>query len=222
LEINMDKPKTITRRQAVLGLAAGVAVAAVGVPAVVAATPSSPVLAAIAQHKAAMRAIRRHHQIICRLEETPGYPRTPRVLVGHLLRGRDSNGEDIREPIYAYDHERITRDCNMWMSTTFGGPASAEKYRLKFAKHHRELTLLIRARNRFERKIGMPEARAAEKAAYDAETFASARLILARPTTLAEAKAKRRYIMGNAVMRDWSEGREAVHVVRDLSFEVVA
>ena len=189
----------------------------------IAARTSLSVADAIVQHKAAMRAVRRHNRLVSRLYRTPGYPPHPRVQIGYLLRGKAADGSDIREPIYAYDHERIDQDRAMWMasSQSFGGDAYAEKYRAKFAKHHRQLTLLIRARNRFERSIGLTAALEAEKAAYDAETRASARLILARPRSAAEAEAKRRYITRNAAMRDWSEGADAARTVRDLSCEVV-
>jgi hypothetical protein len=211
MEINMDKLNNITRRDAILGLAAGSAVAAIGVLPAVATNPS-PVLATIARHKAAMRVIHRLLRRLDKLETLPGRPSLPQVRVGSLLKGRDANNEDIREPIYSYDHQDIERHAQVWIGTAFG-TKSAGAYRAKFDGFHRELTRQIRALARFDRASGLTALQAEITKAYRVEAEAEAALLLALPRSAQEAATKAAYIKRSDLLTDWTESPVAYRAV---------
>jgi hypothetical protein len=96
-----------------------------------------------------------------------------------------------------------------------GGSRAVEKVRERYARHHRELTRMIRARMRFDRTSGYLAAKAAVAAAYRAETGAAVDLILAAPASAAEASTKGRY-MSRGFDREWwtSEDRASPIVAR--------
>lgn len=219
----MNNPVSITRRAAFVGLA--VAGAALAVPVAATAAPARPsgVLEAIAAHKAAVRSMRRIWRHVERLETLPGRPPVPRVFVGHLITfERDAEGNDIRTPIYSYSHEDISARCEQRCNPNLFQARQIAATREWYAAKHRELTRLIRARNRFDRASGLQKAQAAQKAAQGAEGAALATLLLSLPATAAEATAKRRYIERTALTREWWEAPDVIDRLHEGLMQVAA
>ncbi|MEO6013509.1 MAG: hypothetical protein ABIQ30_08005 [Devosia sp.] len=200
----------ITRRTVILGLA-GTALAAVAVAPVVAATVS-PLRTAIGQHKAAMRCLNRLLRQMDELEALPGRPTTPKVIVGHLVQGRDINGETVRQPLYGRSHDDIEAHAQRWIVTAYY-PALVASYRAKFDGYHRELTRQIRARAKFDRASGLTALEVSLAEAYRIEAEAEAGVLLAMPMTQAEGQFKAAYINRSDLLCNWTESPVAYGAV---------
>jgi hypothetical protein len=200
----MDKPISITRRAAILGLAAGSAIAAtVGLTISASAAPVTTSVA-IARHKAVMRTINRMLRQFDKLETLPGRPGTPRVQVGNLVHW-NREGEQERTPIIAYDHKSISEHCESHIGPALLNEKQRDVIRARYAGLHRDLTRQIRARARFDRLSGLTALEATLKAAYRDEAEAEAVLLLARPATAQEATAKAAYIKRSDLLMEWTE-----------------
>jgi hypothetical protein len=197
----MAMPHTITRRSAIVGLAALPALAAVVAAPALADTPSA-VTAAIAKHKAAMRAIRSLGRREARLETLPDRPPRPAVQIGNMV-SWDERGERIKTPIFAYSHEAISAECDRHLPTPWGTEASRQARRVRFEGFHREFTRMVRARVRFDRASGLIECRRQVRDAFAREAEAEAAVLLARPIDAAEGRLKAAYIRRCELLCDW-------------------
>lgn len=91
----------------------------------------------IADHKAATALANVLWDQVCEIENANDIP-TPRVQTGNFLKGRDRDGNEIREPIYSYHEENIvsryeeTRDTMLFMHGKH--PASAHRIKEQYAR----------------------------------------------------------------------------------------
>lgn len=213
---------SFTRRTILRGAPLAVAALALPVlaPTIANAAPLG-VAEAIANHRAAYRAVRHTNRIVGRLEDGPGLE-TPRVQVGvRVGMGRDDNGNEIKQPIYAYDHADIEKSVGGWYD------AQAHLFRdktgilarkvAKLSEKHRALTRDIRRYNRNARACGLTAAEKASTEAYKREADAMLALILTRPATAAEERAKRDYMRRSTAFRDGWQDDLAARIVDALA-----
>lgn len=222
----MDKPVSITRRRMLVG--AAVASVAVAVPAAaIASAAPSVVMDAIAAHKAAMRHLRKCNRELDRLRALPGY-QSERVQVGNLIRGFDDKGERVTQPIYAYTHDEIDahygRHIDVQATVGFGARVR-ERTEAQREAAHKSLRRIERANKRRNKLLGITAAIATEQAAYDAENRAAVALILARPASEAELKAKAAYMgnrraFGSDMGREWWASEDRAELIYSLGLSV--
>lgn len=214
----MDSLILSSRRSILKGLGIAALAGAVPVTLTIAPAIGAPnadrVAAAILEHRKAWRAVVRLLDEVDRLEGLPGRPEHPKVSVGNLLHW-DENHEQQHTPIVASSHAEISRYCTS-RAAIGGWPAAEETVRQRYAGLHRDLTRQIRARACFDRRSGLAACLAALRASWDAEKSAAAALMLALPTTQAQAARKVAYITRHGLADDLGESTVGVAVMRWL------
>lgn len=120
-----------------------------------------------------------------------------KVVVGRFYRGKDVDGENIYEPIYAYCDEQIDefheRDLSAQLSIWGNGPAGAdnarkiqERHNVKVASKKAELAALEAERKRREIASGFHAAYAAAGASSEALKVIEAQISAFVPASMAE------------------------------------
>ncbi|MBB4103546.1 hypothetical protein [Allorhizobium borbori] len=160
-------------------------------PAAVVASPTaSSVPDLIAQHQRAFDATNAAwndlSDLQMELEEKIG---TPKIHMGNLLLGRDSEGNDIRKPIYGYSEEDILRHAAYHIEHALNDEVRRQK-----EKHRDAMLAELRAakarQKDAEDACGITAAFATCKKLNDEQNRLMRELIKAKPATLAEAAAK--------------------------------
>lgn len=125
----------------------------------------------------------------------PTYDIMPKVQVGRLLKGRDPEGNDIWEPIYAYDLATVDRHSADWQRAFSGWrPDNAESARVRFAQKRDDLRKAIARKKKMEQRAGLTAKRKALRAAYEAQDRAAVVVLVVRPGSAEEAAERRAYI----------------------------
>lgn len=118
-----------------------------------------------------------------------------RVQVGKLLKGRDDDGNDIFEPIWAYDDKRIEQSVNrhrdamigMWGHRPGETEILTERYAAKVAEKKAALAALQAEDDRILAEIGYTAAMDKASAALDAVRAIEQEILSFVPGTLAAA-----------------------------------
>lgn len=224
--------RTFLRRAPIAAVAAGAAVSsiALAVPAAEAVKPlfvkvGSPsrvigaVGAAIAQHKRARRSAVRLGREWERLSALPGRP-DPKVRYAWLLTVSTGDGDDIRDPLFAYSHEEIDKRLDeVVRARLHWGVKDVSKSELRRAALHRELTTLIRRERAFDRRSGLTAVGSLLDAAERHEAECAVAALLAMPATAKEAGEKAAYLKQHA-HRWLGDDMKATILVQALSAAV--
>lgn len=169
-----------------------------------------PAIAAIEKYWAAVKVWQAADRKVKRLKKKlpEDLTRRPRVQVSWMLRGRDANGADIKEPIYAHSEweigDRARRDCNSTLSfqaplyAWFVDPSAKSGIRKGVNKRARGQRPMIRARYKAWEKEKIEAFRADKADLYERQRATGWRQAVEAEETARSQVTERRYIVKNA------------------------
>lgn len=168
-----------------------------------------PAIAAIENYWAALKIWQAADRKVKRLKKKlpEDLTRRPRVQISWMLRGRDANGADIKEPIYAHSEweigDRAQRDCKSMLSfhaplyAWFVDPLARGGIRKGVNKRGRSQRPIIRARHKAWEKEKLAAFRADEADLYERQRAAGWRQAVEAEEAARSLVTKRRYVVKN-------------------------